>query len=143
MTILYVNSRGQEVRSHSYSGGDTYKFCAQKYKLQRIDGWQERGKKASLEFGKAIESAVQFHHENRCSGGPEEFARLWKKFEGEDLTYTVAEKDWESLSLSGVEMLKLYNLLLPTFPIDFTAPIRFQVKYSKNFFPGTELKGIE
>jgi hypothetical protein len=33
--------------------------------------------------------------------------------------------------------------LLPTFPIDFTAPIRFQVKYFKELFPGTELKGIE
>lgn len=140
---LYINSKGKAVRSHSFSAGDTYHFCPQKYKLQRIDGWQEKGKKASLEFGKAVESAVQFHHENRLSGGPEEFARLWKKFELEDLTYTAAERDWEALAASGVEMLKLYNILLPTFPIDLSAPIRFQVKYFKELFPGTELKGIE
>lgn len=143
MAILYVNAQGREVKSHSFSGGDAFKFCPQKYKLSRIDGWQEKEKRASMEFGKALESAVQFHHENRLSGGPEEFLRLWTKLKDAEVTYTATERDWESLALTGVELIKLYHLKLPTFPIDLSAPVRFQVKYFKELFPGTSLSGIE
>jgi len=82
VAYLYVNAKGKEVQSHSYSGGDTLKFCPAKYKLSRIDGWNEREKdlKASLKFGIAMESALRFHHENGMAGGPEEFVRLWTVF---------------------------------------------------------------
>lgn len=143
MAYLYVNSKGREVRSHSYSGGSLFRECAQKYKLARIDGWQDRELRASLEFGKAVESAVQFHHLNKLSGGPEEFARLWELQKNVDLKYTAAEGDWATLAKSGVEMLKLYHIRLSLFPFDLSVAPEFQIKYYKEMFPGTDMSGIE
>jgi len=62
MAHLYVNSKGQEVRSFSYSAGSLFHECAQKFKLSRLDGWRERELRASMEFGKAIENAIQAYH---------------------------------------------------------------------------------
>lgn len=146
MAYLYVNAKGKEVQSHSYSGGDTLKFCPAKYKLSRIDGWQEREKdlKASLKFGIAMESALRFHHENGMAGGPEEFVRLWTVFKDmADMKFTPVEHNWENLLLDGVELLKLYHIRLPLLPIDLSVAPTFQVKYWKELFPGTELAGIE
>jgi hypothetical protein len=140
---LYINAKGFEVRSHSYSASDTFRFCPQKYKLARIDGWQERERKASKEFGIAIESAIQFHHLNNLSGGPEEFTRLWALQKDADLTYTQTEQTWEALAKSGEEMLRLYHLRLPLFGLDLSKPPQFQIKYWKELFPGTDLRGIE
>lgn len=143
MAHLYVNSKGFEVRSHSYSAGSLFRECAQKYKLARLDGWKEREQRASMEFGKAIESAIQFHHLNKLSGGHEEFSRLWELQRGRDLKYTASEGNWENLAKSGVEMLKLYHTRLPLFPFDLSTPPEFQIKYYKEMFPGTDMSGIE
>lgn len=146
MAYLYVNSKGREVASHSYSGSDTLHFCPQKYSLSRIQGWQEREKdfKASLKFGIAMESALRFHHENGMAGGPEEFVRLWTEHkDNPDLKFTPVEHSWENLLHDGVELLKLYHIRLPLFPIDLSVQPTFQVKYWKELFPGTELSGIE
>lgn len=146
MAFLYVSAKGKEVCSTSYSSGDLLHFCPQKYKLQKIDGWQEREKdfKASLKFGIAMESALRFHHENGMAGGPEEFVRLWTEHkDNPDLKFTPVEHSWENLLHDGVELLKLYHIRLPLFPIDLSVQPTFQVKYWKELFPGTELAGIE
>ncbi len=62
---LYINSHGKEVKSFSYSAGQLFHECAQKYKLARLDGWKERELRASMEFGKVLENAIQAYHMNR------------------------------------------------------------------------------
>jgi len=63
MAFLYVNPKGYEVRSFSYSQGVTFHECAQKYKLQRLDGWNEIGTSAARLFGLALEAAIKTYHE--------------------------------------------------------------------------------
>ena len=146
MTFLYVNSKGFEVTRHSYSASDTYKFCAQKYKLARVDGWTEKVKNASQQFGIAIEDAIRFYHETDLDlpAALNKFATDWAVHKADtELHYTDTEKNWESLNLSGRELLQLYALRLPSLPI-LTNPVpKFQVQYSKEVFPGTKLAGIE
>ena len=146
MAHLYINSKGYEVTRHSYSASDTYKFCAQKYKLARVDGWTEKVKNASQQFGIAIEDSIRFYHETDLDlpAALNKFVTDWAVHKADtELHYTDTEKNWESLNLSGRELLQLYALRLPSLPI-LTNPVpKFQVQYSKEVFPGTKLAGIE
>lgn len=59
------------------------------------------------------------------------------------MKYTATEQNWEVLAKSGEEMIRLYDLRLPLFPID-PRNVKFQIKYYKELFPGdTNLSGIE
>lgn len=141
---LYVNSKGFEVRSHSYSGGDRFHFCPQLYKLERVDGWKERRKSAAFEFGKALEEAIRVYHVNlNLTDGIAHFNQLWGEWRDKALDYTAVENSWEALSRSGQEMIRLYALRLPSFPIQFTPAPQFQIKYWKELFPGSEWAGLE
>ena len=60
---LYVNSKGYPVTRHSYSGGDAFQFCPQKYYLERVQGWSERQERAASKFGIALEAGVTFWHQ--------------------------------------------------------------------------------
>lgn len=139
---LYVNSQGFEVNRHSYSGGDTFQFCPKKYELQRVRGWRERGRKASLEFGKAIENAIQRYHSSDLSGALLKFNEEWLRWQHEPISYTSTEGCWDDLSLSGQELLQLYHLRLPFMPF-VARGAKFQTMFSKDVFPGTALAGIE
>lgn len=140
---LYFNSIGNEVRRHSYSGSTTFRYCAKKYELERVRGWHIKGQKASLEFGKTIETAIQRYHMNGdLKGALLKFSEEWGRWEKEPLTYTATEENWQALALSGHELLKLYHLKLPFLPFA-TRGIKFQVGYTKEVFPGTSLAGIE
>lgn len=144
MAHLYVNSKGFEVRSHSYSAGSLFRECAQKYKLQRLDGWKEREQRASMEFGKAIETAIQaYHARHSLDEALIVFRNFWETLKTADLKYAPVEKDWQSLALSGEEMIKLYHLRLPLLPFDLSVAPEFQIKYYKEMFPGSDLAGIE
>ena len=116
---LYVSASGHEVSHASSSSLDVFRLCRRKFKLSRIDGWRQKEKKASLEFGKCIESAVQFYHDNGLKAGDavSEFQRLWAKWIDQTLKYTDQEADWKSLNTMGKEMTRLYEILLPTLPI--------------------------
>ncbi len=144
---LYVNSKGYEVTRHSFSGSDTFQFCAKKYELQRVRGYREKGRKASLEFGKTIEAAVQRYHSGNCDlpGAILKFTEEWRRLKHEPLTYTSTEESWEALSLSGQELLHLYHLKFPflSFHANRVIMPRFQTMYTKEVFPGTSLAGIE
>lgn len=143
MGFLYLNSRGDEWHKHSYSAGLDFDTSALKYKLRRIDGWKEKDSKAAFLFGRALESAIQFYHENGGTGGVEEFARLWVVHqEKKDLVYTKTEKDWENLRRAGREMMLLYQIRQPSLPIPLDGSI-FQREIEKEVFPGhPELGGI-
>jgi hypothetical protein len=142
MAILYTNSQGRQVTTHSYSAGDDFKNCRRKYYLKRVMGWRLRGKKASLEFGKCVESAIQFFYEANLKpgSGVDEFKRLFLHWQGIELQFTAKEKSWADLYLMGTEMLRLFEVLAQSLPIHKPA---FQAAYRKEVFPGTHLAGLE
>ena len=143
MGFLYLNSRGDAWHKHSYSAGLDWESSPLKYKLRRIDGWKEKDTKASFKFGRALESAIQFHHENGGKGGMEEFLRLWAQHKDDkDVVYTKTENDWASLNRAGKEMMILYQIRQPALPIPLASSI-FQREYEKEVFPEhPELGGI-
>lgn len=144
MTQLYINSKGFPVHSHSYSGGDSFHFCPQKYKLERLDGWKEKRKSAALEFGKALEYAIQVYHNNfDVEEAVRAFRTQWDLWENSEIEYTPVEGSWWNLAQGGAEMIRLYALRLPSFPISFDPKPKFQTKYWKEMFPGSEWAGLE
>ena len=141
MTSLYTSSSGREVTHSSSSSLDVFRLCRRKFKLSRIDGWRQKEKKASREFGKCIESAVQYYHDNGLKSGEAitEFQRLWAKFiDQTDLTYTDQETDWKSLNTQGQEMMRLYEITLPTLPIKNP---KWQLQFLKPLWPGDPTYG--
>lgn len=143
MGFLYIDSNGEERNRHSYSAGLEFDECPFKFYMKRILGWRERDNKASLMFGRALESAIQFYHDNNGQGGVEEFQRLWIPHRSnETLTYTTKEIGWDNLLRAGADMMKLYAIRQPSLPI----PLKtiFQRDFVKEVFPGNDrLGGIE
>ncbi len=142
MGFLYLNSKGEPHSKHSYSAGIDFDASPLKYKLRRIDGWREKDTKASFRFGRALESAIQFDHENGSRGGVEEFARLWAEAKSDTgLVYTKTEGNWESLNRAGREMMLLYKIRQPLLPVPESAI--FQREFEKEVFPEhPEMGGI-
>lgn len=140
--ILYQNSSGRDVTTHSYSGGSEFRNCARKYQLRRLVGWKEKKNSAAREFGKCVESAIQAYHENECKPGwgVDEFKRFWAQHQEAPLDYTDREGNWKDLYQIGTDFLKLYELKWETF--GYTAP-RFQASYRKVVFPGSELSDLD
>ena len=143
---LYINSRGQFVTRHSYSGSDSFNDCARKYYLERVQGWAERIDRSSKYFGIALEAAITFWHQRRqdTAGAVAEFVRLWAEHKDKPYTYSPSDKDWDRLNLTGQELVKLYALRYPTFPYIVNNPMDFQVQTNFEVFPGSEkMQGIE
>ena len=142
MGFLYLNRNGVPWRKHSYSAGNTFDQSQLKYFLQKIQGWKERDNKASFLFGRALEESIQFHHDHNGIGAVEDFKRRWEMHkETKDLRYTKAEKDWETLLLDGIEMIKLYIIRQPSLPIPLGGAAVFQREYSKEVFPNDPVYG--
>lgn len=118
MAILYTSVSGRQITAHSHSGGNDWS-CPRKYKYKRIDGWTTREDRVALEFGKAIEDAIQFHHINNREPetGVDEFKQLWWKQKDEPLEYTEKSGNWDDHYRMGVELLQLYEMTLPSLPI--------------------------
>ena len=136
MAFLYINSRGIPWRKHSYSAGNDFEQSPSKYKARRIEGWREHDNKAAFKFGRAVESALQYFHENNFApdSGVAEFSRLWEVHKEEkDITFSKKEKDWANLERIGREFLRLYEIRQPNLPL--TANSVFQREYSKEVFP--------
>jgi PD-(D/E)XK nuclease superfamily len=150
---LYINSKGFFVTRHSYSGSDSFTFCARKYYLERVQGWSEKYQRSSTFFGTALEKAITFWHQHRedTAAAVAEFVRLWA--ENTDvkrvkqkllpLTYTKSDLDWDRLNLTGQELVRLYAIRYPTFPYVVNNPQDFQVETNFEVFPDTKLAGIE
>lgn len=142
MTILYRSASGREVTHSSESSLSTFKLCRRKFKLSRIDGWKQREHKGALEFGKCIESAIQYYHDNglKFGGASDEFRRLWLKWAEQPLKYTEQEGNWKDLYTMGSEMTRLYEILLPSLPIRNP---KWQLQFLKKLWPGTEYEDLE
>lgn len=142
MAYIYKNYKGDEVNSWSYSSGQTFDFCREKFRLSKVAGWRQKGDTAASKFGVAIEDAIQhFHADNlKPESGIDHFMLRWLQFrEVPNLIYKEKESSWAEFYQAGKELMALYELTLPTLPI--TKP-DFQLRYSKEVFPGTELAGI-
>ena len=137
MAHLYINQRGQEWRKHSYSAGNTFDQCPFKYYLQKVEGWKEKENKARFLFGRALEDAIQWHHEHDGEGALNNFIEAWRKHaDNKELAYTKVEKDWATLYQTGIQMLKLYIIRQPSLPIPMGGRTLFQKEFGKEVFPG-------
>jgi hypothetical protein len=143
---LYINSRGQKVTRHSYSGSDAFSFCPRKYYLERVQGWSDKTERSSTKFGIALEKAITFWHQHGQDQASAvlEFVRLWAEHKDKPYTYTKSDLDWDRLNLTGQELIKLYAIRYPSFPYTVVNPkLDFQVETNFEVFPGTKLAGIE
>lgn len=144
---LYINSKGYYVTRHSYSGSESFHFCARKYYLQRVQGWNEREQRSSAVFGTALEKAITFWHQRGfdVEAAVAEFIRQWTETaKDKDLVYSKSDLDWDRLNLSGQELIRLYAIKYPSFPYVVKNPLRnFQVETNFEVFPGSKLAGIE
>lgn len=137
MAYLYVRQDGTEHRKHSYSAGNLFDQCPYAYFLQKVEGWKVKEKKARFLFGRAVEEAIQFHHEHNGEGAVNHFIEKWQEHAGDkELTYTKVEKDWATLYQTGVQMVKLYVIKQPELPIPLGGQTLFQKEFGKEVFPG-------
>lgn len=137
MAHLYINSRGNPWRKHSYSAGNTFDQCPYKYYLQKVLGWKERDNKGSFMFGRALEESIQYHHDHAGVGAADDFLRRWAIHkENGNITYTDKEKDWQTCNRMGHDMIRLYAAVQPKLPIPLGGRSVFQREYAKEVFPG-------
>lgn len=137
MAYLYISSKGKAWRRHSYSAGLTFDKSAYFYYLQKVLGWKQKDNKASFLFGKALEDAVQHHHEHDGIGALEKFVYLWSMHkETPNITYTDTEVNWETCLKMGSDMIRLYVVRQPELPIPMGGRSIFQREYTKEVFPG-------
>ena len=141
MGHLYVNTKGNHWKNHSYSAGNLFDQSPLAYYLQKIVGWKAKDNKASFLFGRALEESIQFHHDNNGEGALQDFANRWNQHRDKELTYTKAEKDFETLMSDGLEMIRLYQIRQPSLPIPLGGQSVFQRQYSKEVFPGDSVYG--
>lgn len=139
---LYTSASGRSVNHASSSALDLFKGCRRKFFLEKIQGWREKDKRGSLEFGKAVESAVQFFYENECKQGDavDHFKMIWLKFADIPLKFTAQENNWQDLYKMGSEMTKLFEVVYDTLPIKHP---KFQLEYRKKVFPGSQYDDLE
>jgi hypothetical protein len=142
MSFLYKSASGYEARHSSYSAGSDYKRCRRLFKYKRLDGYKEKKRSAAFEMGKVLESAIQFYHENGLKPGDcvDQIKHLWTKFKDVTLEYTDQEGDWSDAYGMLAAQARLYELALPTLPIQHP---KFQLEYRKELWPGhPELGGL-
>jgi len=141
LAILYTSASGRDVRTHSYSAGHTFNECNRKFSLARRKGWRRREQKASFEFGKAIEDAIQYYHDDGMKTGTAvaKFGALWTPVQhATGLTYSKKEKNWTSVLDMGLELMWKYEEQFPSFGL---SDIKFQLNYEKEVFPGDPTYG--
>jgi len=137
MGFLYITTKGTPWRRHSYSAGMIYDQCPLKYFLQKVQGWKPLDNRGSFMFGRAVEEAIQHHHEHNGEGAVKDFQRRWLIHkDNKDIKYTATEKDWENLYHVGTDMVRLYVIRQPDLPIPMGGQTSFQREYEKEVFPG-------
>lgn len=139
--VLYTTATGFQIHRSSYSMRTDFSKCRRYFKLKRRDGYIERKNTAAQQFGIAIETAAKYHHENGLTGGVEKFVEFWNTMQDKALTYTGDDVSWERLLRVGTEMMRLYAIIVPTWPMQ---NVRFQLSLRKEIFSSTsELAGLE
>ena len=135
MAFLYLNSKGNPWRKHSYSAGNDFDQSPLKYYLRRVLGWKEKDNKARFLFGKALEESIQFHHDHNGQGAVEDFKKRWAAHKDVQITYTNVEKNWETCLKIGTDMIRLYAVVQPNLPIPIGANSVWQREYAKEVYP--------
>lgn len=133
--VLYKSEKGFQAKNHSYSGGTLWETCPKKYYYKKIQGWTEKEDGPALAFGNAFEAAHKYYHvHGREKGsGVDEFKVLWFHHKDDPaIKYTEKSGSWEDLLRVGVELMRLYEVTLPTLPI---MNEEFQVKQVVDLFP--------
>lgn len=141
-SFIYRNFKGDEVTSWSYSTGNVFSSCREKFRLLKIAGYRQKGDTAASKFGVAIEDAIQHYYaDNRKhESGVDYFAFRWLQFrEVPNLIYKEKEGDWKDFYDAGKQLMQLFEIMAPSLPI---VDPSFQVRYNREVFPGTELAGI-
>jgi hypothetical protein len=141
MAFLYINPKGQPWRQHSYSSGLLYDKSPLAYAKQKIEGYKVKDTLARFQYGKAIEDAVQHHHEHNGEGAVQHFIEKWMPNSALDLIYTKVEKDWNTCLQNGIEHIKLYILRQPELPIPLRGQTIWQKLFAKEVYPGDERYG--
>lgn len=142
MAHLYINSKGNPWRKHSYSAGNDFDQSPYKYYLRRVLGWKEKDNKARFLFGKALEESIQFHHDHDGQGAVEDFKRRWSAHQGNgNISYTDTEKNWDQCLKMGIDMIRLYIAIQPSLPIPLGGSAVFQREYEKEVFHGDQNYG--
>src|SRR5260370_39986080 len=98
--VLYVNSKGRPVTTHSHSAGESFRSCHQLYKLGRKDGWTRKEKNASMKFGSCVEDAMREYHQQDMGldTGLTDFTRRRSEVRDvPELIYTKIEESWENM----------------------------------------------
>lgn len=137
MAYLYITTKGVPWRKHSYSAGNDFDQSPLKYFLRRVQGWKPKDNKAAFLFGRALEEAIQYYHENNGTRAIETFVAKWSAHKDNvEIKYTKTEKDWENLNQNGIDMMRLYMIRQKQYPIPMGAQSIFQREYSKEVYPG-------
>lgn len=142
MASLFTNSSGYEVKTVSYSSLQEFNHCNRLFQITRILGYKEPDNKAALKFGNVLEAGLIHYHESGLEPGSgiARFLEDWAVFENADLIYTEREGSWRELCSMGAEMLRLYEVLLPTFPIQNPS---FQLNFKKSVYTEDHLQDIK
>jgi len=136
MAFLYINTKGEPWRKHSYSAGGDYEQSPSKYYARRVLGWKEKEDMARFMFGRALEKAIEYFHDNNGMGITEKFLELWAPTKDmKDVIYTKVEKNWETLNRMGIDMTKLYIVRHLSLPIPLGGGSVFQREYAKEVYP--------
>jgi hypothetical protein len=141
---LFKNPGGRYRFNASYSACSLFQSCAKKFELEKVRGWRDKDRKSSLEFGKAVEKAVEVYHTAGCKSGlaVKQFQENWEPIKDDKtLVYTDRDGDWEALNKAGTELMKLYESLIETGRLKFNNP-QFQVGKRRKIFPEDQKYGL-
>lgn len=141
MPHLYINSKGQPHRRHSYSSGNVWDQCEYKWYLMKVLGWKEKDNRAAFMLGRAFEESLQYYHDHNGESAIEDFNRRWLAHKHKDLKYTDKEKNWETCLKMATDWLRLYAIRQPLLPIPLGAAAAFQREYEKEVFPNDPTYG--
>ena len=91
--------------TYSYSQISQYLTCPRRYRHRYLDGWQEKGPRAAMLFGRAFEQAVAalFRHEDPAAVLFEQ----WTPCKNLGMVYT-GNDTWDSMFRQGVQLLERF-----------------------------------
>src|SRR6202044_1440928 len=89
--------------TYSFTQISQYLRCPRQYRYRYLDGWREKGDKASLIFGRCFENALAAYF--RREDATATFFKEWQKLQDSALAYTKNES-WDRLYHQGVHLLE-------------------------------------
>jgi PD-(D/E)XK nuclease superfamily len=87
----------------SYTQISQYLRCPRAYRYRYLDGWQEKGTRASLLFGRSFEKALAAYFLRQDSTA--ELFKQWAVYQDTELEYSHGDS-WERIFRQGVQLLE-------------------------------------